>query len=1263
MIKYKRLPILAMLCVLLLLVSSLLIMCPIINHNAYATTKEYFSAERYTESDYLLKTDGTESTRTINNFADDVKSGKHRDIFQEFEQVVPLEYLEWQETYATFYYMGSEYGFYVEKRDFLFFTLLIDFIYEGDSSGTDFTIRIKPILQQCFKRNRDGTEYVWTKEGDETNKFYVANPCFDAVLFNENALNYGDNGYSKYTDDGAIISHAITNFSSVNLVKKSMWSLAGSVLGESFFGLACTALDCYTGTYLGSAIQYLKSTYGYVKEIYEVEEDEESDINFYYSTSITSKLPKEEQRSKSDVDHYSRCTSFETKQQDNESNYLISAAENSFAEYVVMLDKISYRSRLILGCSFNIMARRNSFGGCEDVVDENGEKISFSTTYTRVLFENRNPKFEINNDFPEDITPVYMLPGGKQDVSFTPRYSGLYDFNVTSGVILTLNGVKGNSFNLNEGQTYKLELSSKIYRPLIGSLSCSIQNVETNEAYSIAPHSSRIIKYQPTASNYLKVLPTNANAKIGLLNQNMQIIQEDDYNCAHGYFIAGQTYYFVITNDTNMSFATQISLGAPNQMSLQQNYNVVPDNRIINFKNSDSVKRWYKLEMNKPYFDAVITDSSNMVLSTEPRYTSSNTVYIFSLGANENCYVSFVSVNSSVTVQISISPTQFRWFVDGKEVDGFAVRIKPNSVHLIRGELSVNGGNFNSVQDISILKAVSGCVFSSSEGKLTINSVANNTQISLGSDSAAYLALIVTIDDMLTKITLDHAGGSGFNGEINVELNHYIPTITKPQLIGSTFKGYYDAPQGVSGAKQYITENMQGQVWDKDVDDAKLYAHWEKIKYTLTFDNSAGSSGRYNRFILEYGSDISNLKQYAPKRDGYSFVGYYINPQDVDKESNGIWYDKGTKYYSVTENKVNDAQSASIYGYSQYLVEGIAFCHNDKAYHWDTSITLYAHWTPMCGGYYCQHICDGQATTSTFVSLIHNEATTIKAQPITGYDFKCFALDGVEQSGGDTFVWTPSLRLSPATGEVVPTQTLTIIYTKSECVAEGTLITLADGRQVAVETLTGNELLLVWNMYTGQFDSARILFIDKHATKEYNVVNLGFADGTTVRVIGEHAFWDCNLNKYVYLDVNASQYIGHYFNKQITNADGSMGNANVQLTSVEITTEYTTAYSPVTADHLCYYVNGMLSIPGGITGLFNIFDVDQDTMKIDVEAMEQDIAQYGLFTYEEFSALMPITEEAFNALNGQYLKIAIGKGLTTVERLAALAERYAEYLI
>lgn len=261
----------------------------------------------------------------------------------------------------------------------------------------------------------------------------------------------------------------------------------------------------------------------------------------------------------------------------------------------------------------------------------------------------------------------------------------------------------------------------------------------------------------------------------------------------------------------------------------------------------------------------------------------------------------------------------------------------------------------------------------------------------------------------------------------------------------------------------------------------------------------------------------------------------------------------------------------------------------------------------------------------------------------------------------DTYTLRLDCRMTRGSTTYNNSDTYSFSVRNETCIAQGSMITLADGSQKAVEDLTGDEQLLVWNMLTGQFDAAPILFIDSDEQRFYQVVNLYFSDGTNVKVIGEHAFWNKDLNEYVFLRKDADQYIGDSFIKQTTNDNGEMASSEVLLIDVVVTMEHTTAWSPVTYGHLCYYVNGMLSMPGATEGLINIFEVDPDAMRYDEEAMNQDIATYGLFTYEEFNALIPVPEEIFEAFNGQYLKVSIGKGYTSIEELAQLIERYSQF--
>lgn len=230
------------------------------------------------------------------------------------------------------------------------------------------------------------------------------------------------------------------------------------------------------------------------------------------------------------------------------------------------------------------------------------------------------------------------------------------------------------------------------------------------------------------------------------------------------------------------------------------------------------------------------------------------------------------------------------------------------------------------------------------------------------------------------------------------------------------------------------------------------------------------------------------------------------------------------------------------------------------------------------------------------------------------------------------------------------------------CIIEGSKITLANGKQKKVEDLTGDEMLLVWNLHTGTYDVAPILCIDYDEKKISEIITLRFSDGTKVEIVDEHAFFDSDLNRYVYLDKNAKDYIGHHFIKQGKNKNHN-NQTKVELIDVDIKEKSVATYSPVTYSHLCYYVNGMLSIPGGIEGLFNIFEIDSKILKYDSVQMYEDIQNYGLFTYEEFNELIPVSREMFDAVQGQYLKISIAKGMITLEEIENLILKYSHLFL
>ena len=478
------------------------------------------------------------------------------------------------------------------------------------------------------------------------------------------------------------------------------------------------------------------------------------------------------------------------------------------------------------------------------------------------------------------------------------------------------------------------------------------------------------------------------------------------------------------------------------------------------------------------------------------------------------------------------------------------------------------------------------------------------------------------------QVTLDFCGGIGEKDKVEVVYDNNMPSYIKvPTKTGYTFLGFFEELNGAG--MQFYDNDMQSVMQWTFTQSKTIYAHWQAKTYTVTLDPQNGTKGTV--ITVTYDQPMPSGLE-APTKLGHEFMGYYSG-------YNGT----GIQYYNSSMMSGNN---------------------------WDidNNTTLYAFWyvySINVNLFYNYVDENGVITTldNSKFPLEGSQTHTVYVKEFKGYIFSSWEITARHS------MYYKKIKLGSASSLKVTIETfdevlgfynisLSAIYDKDECIAEGSLITLADGSQKAVEELSGSEELLVWNMFTGKFDTAPILFIDSDPKQIYEVINLYFSDGTSVKVISEHAFWDFNLNKYVFLRRDADKYIGHWFNKQTTDSSGNLAWGKVQLVNVQVKDEITTAYSPVTYSHLCYYVNGMLSMPGATEGLINIFDIDSDTMTINKDKFNEDINQYGLFTYEEFVEIVPVTEEIFNAFNGQYLKVAIGKGLITIDRLTNLFNRY-----
>ena len=502
---------------------------------------------------------------------------------------------------------------------------------------------------------------------------------------------------------------------------------------------------------------------------------------------------------------------------------------------------------------------------------------------------------------------------------------------------------------------------------------------------------------------------------------------------------------------------------------------------------------------------------------------------------------------------------------------------------------------------------------------------------------------------------------NGTTSTIEVEQGKSTTLINPSSKAGYEFTGWYTSE---------TDGNFIGNTGDSYIptNSIELYAQW--VAYIVSFDANGGT--------CDIVSDSVGANNYitlpTPTRNGYYFIGWYTASTGGTKIGNAgasytptsditlfaQWNEKFTVSYNANGGSSSTTTQSyegtaltlptptrtgyKFNGWYTALSGGTKIGDAGASYTPTGNITLYAQWT----GYKVTYNANGGSVSPTSATY-NGTALTLPTPTRTGYTFNGWytAASGGTKVGAAGASYTPNSDI-----------TLYAQWTQESsggCVIEGTLITLADGTKLPVENIMPGDLLIVFNHETGKYEIAEVLFNDSEESSTYTFINLEFSNGSKVKVAYEHGFFDLDLMKYVYIDeYNYMEFVGHEFVAS-TYVDGEIVQTRVILDKAYLTYEYARIYSPVTKYHLNYLTEDILSMPGGISGLFNIFEYDE-SLQYNEELMEKDIEEYGLLTYEDFADL--VTYEVYCSFPAQYFSVAIGKGLLTWDYVQYLIERY-----
>ena len=217
----------------------------------------------------------------------------------------------------------------------------------------------------------------------------------------------------------------------------------------------------------------------------------------------------------------------------------------------------------------------------------------------------------------------------------------------------------------------------------------------------------------------------------------------------------------------------------------------------------------------------------------------------------------------------------------------------------------------------------------------------------------------------------------------------------------------------------------------------------------------------------------------------------------------------------------------------------------------------------------------GQATYSASTDICSGSSSTAQRKAIRDAD-NCSnpfttGLTGSQTINFDAYEFNNEeiqVRAYARNSAGVAYSATTLTWTPFICLAEGTLVTLADGSTKAIENITMSDSIRVWDFDNRASTSATPLWIKREeSTIQYNL--LKFSDGSELKTIGQHRIFNKQAGAFTY-PMTENTPVGTITVK----ADGT----EVSLVSKRVVYERVNYYNVVTAGgYMNLYANSILT--------------------------------------------------------------------------------------
>lgn len=221
------------------------------------------------------------------------------------------------------------------------------------------------------------------------------------------------------------------------------------------------------------------------------------------------------------------------------------------------------------------------------------------------------------------------------------------------------------------------------------------------------------------------------------------------------------------------------------------------------------------------------------------------------------------------------------------------------------------------------------------------------------------------------------------------------------------------------------------------------------------------------------------------------------------------------------------------------------------------------------------------------------------------------------------------------------------------CITGDTLVTLEDGKQIPVAELKDDDRIQVWDFEKGQLASVPLTGFFKGTRPEgFDVFRVEFEDGSNVGVIVEHLFFDLTIGKFVAVNANSQDFVGHKFAKVV---EGNV--VPVKVTAIYHDGKATESYGPQAEGSWNFLTGGVISGNDGQLAFCNMFDFDTEAMRWKGKA--EDLAKFGLLSYDVFNGA--ISKRTFDSNHFDECSVAFGKGLAQCADFVSYITHFAGY--